>query len=394
MIRRVLEPRLAAAAARFPVVTVTGPRQSGKTTLCRAAFGSKPYASLEDPDTRRFAMEDPRAFLAQYPDGAVIDEIQRAPDLASYLQRIVDDRRAPGLFILTGSQHFGVMNTVSQSLAGRSAMLTLLPLSHDEVRRFDNPPRNLFEALVTGGYPAILDRRLPVGDWLSAYTRTYVERDVRQLTNVTDLMAFQTFVRLCAGRTAQLNNLSALAADTGITHNTAKAWLSVLEASYLVHRLPPLHRNLGKRLVKTPKLHFYDSGLACYLLGIRSSDELVHHPLRGALFESWVVSEVVKAHVHSGVEPRLAFYRDSKRREVDLIVKRGRTLLALEIKSGQTIAPDFFTTLHAFAKLLEAAGTDVSLVLAYGGDTEQRRSNTRVLPWSRVAEHPWFAAPS
>lgn len=387
MIRRRLLPRLRALARRHPVVTVTGPRQSGKTTLCRAAFPRKPYVSLEAPDVREYAHRDPRGFLAQWRRGAILDEIQRAPDLLSYLQVEVDARPDPGRFVVTGSQHFGLASAVAQSLAGRTAMLTLLPLQHDEVRAFPDGPRDVFTALWSGGYPAIFDRRVEPDEWLASYVATYVERDVRQILNVGDLLAFQTFVRLCAARSAQVLNLSALGADAGVSHNTARSWLSILEASYLVLRLPPLFANVTSRLVKTPKLHFYDSGLLCWLLDIRTPDQLRLHPLRGAVFESWVVSEILKAHYNRGRVPRAAFYRDSKGLEVDLVLEgaRARDRVVVEVKSGQTIAQDFFRGLDAVATKLRGA----ERILVYAGDAAQRREGRRIVPWSGLGAVSW-----
>lgn len=392
MIRRNLQKYIENLATRCPVVTLTGPRQAGKTTLCQLAFPQKPYASLEDPEVRAFALSDPRGFLAQYPSGAVLDEVQRAPELTSYLQGMVDADPTPGRFVLTGSQHFGLVEGMSQSLAGRTAIAHLLPLSLDELWRFDRAPDSLYEVLVNGAYPAIHDRGLPAREWLAAYTRTYVERDVRQVLNVTDLLAFQTFVELCAGRTGQLLNLSSLAGDAGITHNTARAWLSVLEASFIVHRLRPFRRNLKRRLVKTAKLHFFDTGLACYLLGIHTATDLARHPLRGAIFESWVISEIIKAHLHRGWQPRISFYRDQKKTELDLIVEVGEKLLAVEVKSGQTIAGDFFGTLSKFAALIRDRHMgEVASYLVYGGEQNQRRSDTHVVSWRAIQDFDWGA---
>ncbi|MDE3032670.1 MAG: ATP-binding protein, partial [Acidobacteriota bacterium] len=270
MIQRNLLPVLLRSAELYPVVTLTGPRQAGKTTLCQQAFPDKPYASLEPLETRAFAQEDPRGFLAQFPSGAILDEVQQAPDLLSYLQVHVDRNPAPGQFILTGSQHLGLSQAISQSLAGRTAVLHLLPPSLEELRRFPNPPDSLFDTLFAGAYPRIHDRSIPPSRWLSDYLATYVQRDVRQVLNVGDLVTFTTFLRLCAGSTAQELNLSRLATDAGISQPTARAWLSVLETSFLGFRLPPWHTNLRKRRVKAPKFHFFDSGLACHLLGIQS----------------------------------------------------------------------------------------------------------------------------
>ena len=283
-------------AGQYPALTVTGPRQSGKTTLCRSVFPDHGYLNLEPLDQREFAREDPRGLLAEYPDGLVLDEIQHVPELLGYIQESVDEDDTPGRFVLTGSQHFTLSESIGQSLAGRTAVLQLLPLSIDEYEGFDIPLDNLFEVMFAGGYPRIHDRGIAPERWLADYVSTYVERDVRQIANVSDLGAFTTFLRLCAAHTAQEVNLTALGADAGVSHNTAKAWLSILETSFLVMRCPAWHRNIRKQLVKRPKLHFLDSGLACHLLGIRSAEELRHHPLRGAIFESWVASEIYKSH--------------------------------------------------------------------------------------------------
>jgi uncharacterized protein len=323
VIERLLQPRLLELATRYPVLTVTGPRQSGKTTLSRMAFPGRPYVSLENPAQREFAQDDPMAFLGRYPDGVIVDEIQRVPALLSYLQGIVDEDPAPGRFVLTGSQNLALVDGLSQSLAGRTTLAELLPLSLAEIRRFPDPPEDLDTLLWQGGYPRIYERSLPAHEWLADYTATYVERDVRQLVNVGDLLLFQTFLRLCAGRTGQLLNLSSLADDCGISQPTARSWLAVLEASYVVFRLPPFVANLGKRLVKSPKLYFYDSGLAASLLRIESPRQLQGHPLRGALFETWVVSEIAKAHFHRGRRPQLSFYGERTRLEIDLVLERG-----------------------------------------------------------------------
>jgi uncharacterized protein len=343
---------LAERSRQSPVVVLTGPRQSGKTTLVLATFGDRPYANLEAPDVRERAVRDPRGFLADFPDGAVLDEVQRAPDLLSYIQVDVDTRRQRGRWILTGSQNLMLLSGVSQSLAGRAALLELLPLSLPELRADRWLADDLFSVLWNGGYPAPFDRGEPRFDWLGGYVATYVERDVRQLLAIGDLLAFQTFLRLAAARTGQILNLSQLGADAGVTHNTARSWLGVLEASYIVMRLPPFFRNVGKRLVKTPKLHFVDSGLACYLLGIRTPDELRLHPLRGAIFESWVVSEILKAHRNSGQTPRLSYFRDAHGLEVDLLVESGREIAGVEVKSAATVPLEMFRPLEAVAALI------------------------------------------
>lgn len=378
-------------AGKFPVVTVTGPRQSGKTTLCRAVFADKAYVSLEAPDVQDYARHDPRGFLAEHADGAVLDEIHRVPELLSYIQVMVDESPGRGRFILTGSANFALLQSLGQSLAGRTALLELLPLGLGEVRRFRDPPGGLFEQLWRGSFPAVYDRDLDPGEWYPSYVSTYLERDVRSILKVGDLVAFRTFLRLCAGRTAQLASLSSLGADAGVTHGTARSWLSVLEAGYVVWRLPPFHANVSKRLIKTPKLHFFDSGLLCYLLGIQSPDQLRSHPLRGAVFETWVASEILKSRVHRGLQPSLSFYRDQKGLEIDLLLDSGASLHAVECKSGETIAGDFFGGLQSFASVIGSASPkrDVLSYVVYGGAGRQSRSVGTAIPWSEVAETQW-----
>ena len=386
MIPRTLQKKLLELAGYYPAVVVTGPRQSGKTTLCRNAFPDKPYVTLEALDSRDFARSDPRSFLAKVADGAIIDEVQHVPELLNYLQGELDARPDPGRFILTGSQHFGLTQSISQSLAGRCGILVLLPPSLIELRSFPNAPGDLFTLLWQGAYPRIYDRSIPAHQWLTDYTATYVQRDVRQVVNIGDLQSFTGFLKLCAGRTAQEINLSALGSDAGVSHNTARAWLSVLETSYLVHRLPAWHMNIRKQVVKAPKLHFFDSGLVCYLLGIREPEQLRLHPLRGAIFESWVFSEIFKAGVHGGLQPSLFHYRESRGLEIDLLIDRGREWSAVEVKSGATIVPDFFTNLERFKERFQTeikTGPIQSYVI-YGGEDSQERSLARIWAWKDV----------
>ena len=391
MIERTIEPRLREAAAHYPVVTVTGPRQSGKTTTCRSVFGQHRYVNLEAPDVRAFALDDPRGFLGQFEGGVILDEVQHAPDLLSYLQVLVDEEPIAGRFILTGSEHFALSERVSQSLAGRTAILHLLPPSWDELNRFENPPTALWDALFMGAFPRIFDRGIPPRDWLSDYVATYVERDVRQVLNIGQLSAFADFVRLAAGRTSAELNLSDLGSDAGVSHNTAKAWLSVLETSYLGFRLPAYHANLRKRLVKAPKFHFVDSGLVCFLLGIEAPEQLVTHPLRGAVFESWVASEVYKARVHRRLEPRLSHVRISRGPEVDLVVEAGSRIIATEVKSGGTAKTSFWRNVTTFADELAKLQHPPPVVrrIVYGGDVDQRRTDGELVSWRSVQDVSW-----
>lgn len=390
MIHRDLADRALEASRAFPIVTITGPRQSGKSTLCKGLFSGRAYVNLERPDARQYALADPRGFLSELPGGAILDEVQRCPQLLSYLQVMVDEDPTPGKWILTGSQNLLLLESVSQSLAGRAAILHLLPLTRPEMRRFDNYPHSLDQVLLTGGYPAIPDRRIDPATWLGSYVAGYVERDVRTITNVGDLTTFQRFVELCAGRTAQLLNLSALAADAGISQPTAKAWLSILETSFLAFRLRPYHTNLRKRVVKMPKLHFYDSGLVCWLLGIRRADQLRNHPLRGAIFESWVVSEILKHRMNHGEHGGAFFLRDRRGAEVDAVIQRGDRLLTVEVKSGRTVTGDMLDAARRAADLLSGAGA-VENHVVYGGDERQTRGDLTVLPWEALDEVGWIA---
>lgn len=396
MIKRTLAAKLKEAARQFPVVTVTGPRQSGKTTLVKAVFKGCDYVSLELPDQRNFALEDPRGFLGQFDGPVVLDEVQRAPELFSYVQVIVDERPdKTGQFILTGSQNFLLLQSISQSLAGRCAVLHLLPFSLAELlvrkpvsleklgqvatRKLTPPKPGLMQTLFTGFYPRIHDKGLPPRDWLGNYYQTYLERDVRNVLNVGDLETFSRFIRLCAGRNGQLLSFSGLASDCGISHVTAKRWLSVLEASFIVALLRPHHQNFGKRLIKSPKLYFLDTGLLCYLLQIQSPEQLYHRAERGAIFESFVVSELHKNFVHRGEQPGLYFWRDAAGHEIDIIIDMGARLIPVETKSAQTEASDFFDTLTYWREL--SGNPNAPAALIYGGDQSFRRSGVAVYPW-------------
>ncbi len=391
MIERNAATSLRKLATQYPILTVTGPRQSGKTTLCRALFPNHPYVNLEPLDTREEVRRDPRGFLAGHPNGAVVDEVQHVPELLSYLQVDVDANATSGRFILTGSQHFGLSQQIAQSLAGRTAVFQLLPLSLDEVRRFGTAPLDLMTTLWTGAYPRIFDRGIDPPRWYSDYTTTYIQRDVRQLLNVSSLEAFTTFLRLCAGRSAQELVLSSLGADAGVSQPTARAWLSVLETSFLCHRLPPWHRNVRKQTVKASKLHFLDTGLLCFLLGIGNPEQLRTHPLRGAIFETWVACEIYKARANAGQIAHLSHYRQARGPEVDLVLDATRALLLVEAKSGATVAADFFAGLDSLASLVAKteAHRTTERVLVYGGDDARRHQQTEIVPWSKLPEVRW-----
>jgi predicted AAA+ superfamily ATPase len=384
MIARTLEKKLKSLAKAFPVVTVTGPRQSGKTTLVRHAFPDFAYVSLEDADTREFAVSDPRGFLASHNRGLVIDEAQRSPELFSYIQGVVDASGRPGRFILSGSQNFLLHEKISQSLAGRTAILRLLPLAMEEILKPGDRHDGYAPLMHKGFYPRLYASKIRPQDWYPAYIQTYVERDVRLLKNITDLDLFQKFVRLCAGRIGQLLNLSALGADAGINHNTARAWISLLEASYIVFLLRPHHQNFRKRLVKSPKLYFFDTGLASYLLGIRSASDIVNHHMRGPLFESMIITELLKYRYHRGLEPDGFFWRDKIGHEIDYVIDEGGQLTGIEIKSGRTLGSDFFAGLEYWQSI--SGQTADRSFLIYGGAKEESRTVGRVLPWSQTTD--------
>lgn len=409
MISRHITPALKRAAQDYPVVTLTGPRQSGKTTLVRAVFPEHAYMSLESPDVRARALEDPRAFLAQA-DRMILDEIQRAPELLSYVQGLVDDDLRAGRFIVTGSQNVLLLRSVSQTLAGRTALLVLHPFSLAELRglpaleplSLDLPAGGesgggtnaavvgplaadaLWDTLVTGFFPPIHDRGVPAGEWLADYFRTYVERDLREVTQVLDLRQFETFMRLAAARTASELNLSALAGDVGVTQQTARRWFNALEIGYLATALPPHHANYRKRLRKRPRLHFLDTGLICYLLGIRDAVMLESHPLRGAIFESFVVAELVKAFSATRRDFPLFFWRDAAGHEIDVLVDAGDRLIPIEVKSGRTVAADAVATLEWWTSI--PANPNRGGVLVHGGAGSFDLKGFRVLPWFLTRE--------
>jgi hypothetical protein len=391
MIPRTLAVTLHRLCRGFPVIVVTGPRQSGKTTLVRAAFPDKPYVSLENPDIRQFASEDGRRFLANYPDGGIFDEVQRVPELLSYLQGVVDEDRAPGKFILTGSQNFTLGHSISQSLAGRAGIAQLLPLSAAELDVAGILNENINDLLFQGGYPALRTSEVTVGDWFASYVTTYIERDVRDLTAVRDLVTFQRFLRLCAARTGQLLNLSSLAVDCGISQSTATAWLSILETSYIVFRLAPHFANFGKRLIKAPKLYFHDAGLAAFLLGIHSAEQLSTHSARPALFETMIVGEFLRDCLNRGKSVNLYFWRDSTGNEVDLLRDEAGTLHSVEIKSGQTVAGDM---LNGLLKWRGLARSPVGAPwLIFGGEGNYMRQDVKVMGWREAVRKIQSAVP-
>lgn len=381
MIKRDAEIKLIELSQQFKAVALVGPRQSGKTTLARHAFGDKPYVSLENPDTRRFAVEDPRLFLDRFPRGAVLDEAQRAPELFSYLQQILDEDNTRGKFIITGSNNFLLQESISQSLAGRIAYLFLLPFSLSELTGRENT--SLQDLIFKGLYPPVHDQPVEPDKWYSDYIRTYVERDVRQLKNITDLNVFDRFLRLCAGRTGQLLNMSNLALETGVDSKTIASWIGVLENGFILFRLQPHYTNFNKRIVKMPKLYFYDTGLACALLGIQNARQLDYHHMTGSLFENLIISEMIKTRYNKAKNNNLFFWRDNVGHEIDILIENAEGLFPIEIKYGQTITPEFFKGLLYWQKISKIQKGAV----VYGGKDVQRRSNGMdVIPWNRTSE--------
>lgn len=386
MIPRTASTTLQALALGYPILAITGPRQSGKTTLARSTFPDKPYVSLEDLDTRAFAEEDPRGFLARFADGAIVDEAQRCPALFSYLQTRVDTQRRMGEFVLTGSQQFGLLSNITQSLAGRVGLVQLLPFSVQELQAAQVPLPRVDDVLWRGLYPPLYDRALAPTQWFANYATTYVERDVRQIVEVQNLSLFQRFLKMCAARCGQLLNMSSMANDCGVSHKTIGAWLSVLEAGYVVFLLHPHHQNFGKRLVKTPKLYFHDTGLAAYLMGIADAEHLAIHPARGALFENLVIGEHMKQRFNQGLVSNLYFWRNNTGEEVDLVLEEGAQLQPVEIKSSQTFNAAFLDGLTKWGRYAGDAALPARLV--YGGDESMVRSGVAVQSWRGMFTPP------
>lgn len=378
MIQRIAKVKLIDLASKFKVVAVTGARQTGKTTLVKQVFKSKPYVSLENPDTRNFALEDPRGFLQTYPNGAILDEVQRVPALFSYLQEVLDNSKVKGLFILSGSNNFLLQQTISQTLAGRVGYINLLPFSISELKKAKLLSTDDDTLMLKGFYPPIYDQEIPPAEWCPNYIRTYIEKDVRQIKNITDLIVFERFIKLLAGRSGQELNNSALAVETGVDVKTIQSWIGILESSFIIYLLKPHHKNFNKTIVKRPKVYFYDSAIVCYLLGIRDNIQLQTHPLRGAIFEGMVVTELIKKRTNAGLPINLFYWRDKTGHEIDIIIDNAGKLLPIEIKSGKTINTEFFKNMDYWSDLSKVKK---SMVL-YAGSQNQKRSNGReTLNW-------------
>lgn len=381
MIKRTATEEVKMLASQFKAIAIVGPRQSGKTTLARSVFADKPYVSLENPDMRNYALEDPRGFLSQYRKGAIIDEAQRAPELFSYLQQLLDENPQKSQFILTGSINFLLQENISQSLAGRIGYLYLLPFSNSEAVEASGRSFSIDEAIFQGGYPPIFDQQVPPGKWIRNYISTYVERDVRQIKNISNLNLFERFLKLCAGRTGQLLNMNSLAVETGVDSKTVASWLSVLESSFIIYLLKPHHQNFNKRLVKMPKLYFYDTGIACSLLGISNAAQLDLHPFKGNLFENFIITEFIKDRYNKNAAMDLYFWRDSAGNEMDLVVDQGTNLYPIEIKAGKTITAEYFKNHQWWNK---TTGSEEGTIIYAGDEIQQRSQGLNIIPWNKL----------
>ena len=380
MVSRLIEQKLIEMATKFPVIAITGPRQSGKTTLCKKLFSSYMYVSLENPDHKEFAQQDPKGFIEQYNSNVIIDEVQNVPLLFSYIQGAVDERDKPGQYILTGSQNFLLLEKISQSLAGRVYIYHLLPFSYLELKA--NYQASLLTNMFKGGYPRIYNKSIEPADFFPSYVQTYLERDVRSIINIKDLSLFSSFLKLCVGRIGQLFNASNIANELGVDSKTIRSWLTLLEASFVIFKLQPWHTNFNKRIVKSPKIYFYDTGLACYLLGLKAEEEINVHFAKGAIFENYVISEYLKNTWNKGEVLSPYFWRDSAGHEIDLLIEKGRDLKLIEIKSGKTINQNFFRGLDYFENIANEFA--LKRFLVYGGDEARKQFNTQVLPWDNV----------
>ncbi len=382
MINRIISKEILRLSKKLPVVTITGPRQSGKTTLVKQIFKEYIYINLEDAEIRDFAKQDIVGFFQKYNNKIIIDEAQNVPEIFSQIQVIVDNSKEKGQFILTGSQNFLLSEKISQSLAGRTAIFNLLPFSVNELKEIKDH-NNKYESYIQKGlYPRLYDENLEPKDWLPDYINTYIERDVRKIINVSDLNRFRVFLKICAGHTGQIINLSKIGNEVGISHNTAQKWLSILETSFIIFLLPPYYKNFNKRIIKSPKLYFYDTGLACSLMNIKNVEQLDYHFAKGNLFETMIISEIMKQKFNGELQGDVYFWRESNNNEIDCIIDTGNDLKAIEIKSGRTIKGDFFKNLNFFKKIIK--DIDVKTFLIYGGNDIQKRTEHTIINWQNL----------
>ena len=382
MVNRTIVEGINAYMQRYPIVALTGPRQSGKTTLLKGMFPDFRYVSLENPDNRAFAENDPNGFLQLYDQKVILDEVQRVPALLSYIQTIVDSNNMMGQFILSGSQNFNLMKSITQSLAGRVALFKLLPFDMTELKSADLLPSDYEQLIIKGSYPALYDRSIPFASFYANYIETYIQRDVTELLSIRDFGLFRTFLKLCAARIGQQLNIANLSSETGVSVPTLRSWISILESSYIMYQLPPFFKNFNKRLVKSPKLYFYDTGLASFLLGIRNEKTLLESEFKGALFENMIITEYVKQNYHNNLYHDFYYWRDSNGHEVDLLVSNDTAYDAIEIKSTKTILPKQFAGLDFLANI----GGDAirRKILVYGGDSSQKRTHYQIWAWSDI----------
>ena len=381
MIQRDMTLKLKAMFGKFPVVSVLGPRQSGKTVLCRMTFPELPYVNLEDPQQRQFASEDPVGFLSNYDNGLILDEIQHVPELLSYIQVDVDEKRKNSLYLLTGSNQFQIKDKFPQSLAGRNYLLHLLPFSSSEILQQLN---DAWEFVFKGGFPRIYDQDMEPGDFLGSYINNYIHRDMQQILQVRNLRQFEKFLGLCAGRSGQILNINSLANDASIDRSTVQAWLSVMEASSLIYFLRPYHKNFNKRIIKSPKLYFTDTGLASYLLGIQNLNQLKQHPLSGALFETMIISEFLKLRLNMGKRPALYYHRDNTGNEIDLIIENEGIVSAIEIKSSMTMNSSYFKNLIHWQKISKQSSENCYVI--YSGNEKQKWGHGTFIPWNKIVK--------
>ena len=382
MIKRIISKKILTLAGKMPVITITGPRQSGKTTLAKEIFKDYTYINLEDAAVRDFAKQDIIGFFKKYNNKVVIDEAQNVPGIFSQIQVLTDNSKEKGQFILTGSQNFLLSEQISQSLAGRTAIFKLLPFSTDELKNTKYHVNEYEKYIQKGMYPRLYDENLNPEDWLPDYINTYIERDVRKILNVSDLNRFRAFLKICAGHTGQIINLSGIGNEIGISYKTVQKWLSVLEASYVIFLVYPYYKNFNKRIIKSPKLYFYDTGLACSLMNIRNTEQLDYHFAKGNLFETFIMSEIMKRKFNGLLKGDVYFWRESNKNEIDCIIDTGNTLKAIEIKSGRTIKDSFFKNLNFFKKFTK--DIEIETFLVYGGDEIQKRSEHTVLNWQNL----------
>jgi uncharacterized protein len=380
MIPRKITKEILQLKKEFPIVTILGPRQSGKTTLAKDIFKKYKYVSLEDPDMRELVQDDPRGFLEEYNKNVIIDEVQRAPEFFSYLQTHVDKIKQNGSFIITGSHNYLLMENISQSLAGRTGIVTLLPLSMEELAKDDT--RNLNKTIFTGFYPRIFDQNIRPNSFYKSYLNTYLERDIRMIKNISSYSSFLKFLKLIAGRCGQILNIKTVAEDSGIAYHTAESWISILETSYIIFKLQPFHKNFNKRIIKSPKIFFYDTGLLCHLLGIRKKEEITNHYLKGNIFENFIISDLIKFDYNQGNLNSFYFWQDTNKNEIDLIIENGEDTKALEIKAGSTIRSELFKNLLTWEKLQKKTKT----FLFYGGDMNMKKKGTKILNWKDLIQ--------